>query len=216
MPGGGGTDVGSVLSYSWNKFTQNIGEWIILWLILLGIAIASYFLLIVASAIGSTAGSSTSSFGLGLRFNLVGILFSVILGAIQGVMLVVVAKGAAMAVNGQRVDVGACFKLTTNNILAGVIFGLVQAVLNYIFCGFGGIVAWLFIGFLPVLSALDDKGADALGESVSLSTSRASESMVYWLIGWFISGCLCFLGAPISMIGGAYLVKRFRGEPIAP
>jgi len=26
---------------------------------------------------------------------------------------------------------------------------------------------------------------------------------------------LCFLGAPIAMIGGAYLVKRFRGEPVA-
>ena len=211
MPGGGGTDVGSVLSYAWNKFIQNIGEWIILWLILIVAAIVGGFI-VVAVSVGASATNSFTSFS---GISLLSIVFSVLLNMLYGVLLVALAKGAAMSVNGQRVDVGACFKLTSNNIIAGVIFGLVVGVLTA-FCRLFGVAGWLFLGFMPVLSALDDKGADAAGEAVSLSTSRASESMVFLLIGWIISSCLCFIGGPITMIGSAYLVKRFRGEPVAP
>ena len=201
----GGTDIGSTLSYAWNKFIQNIGEWIVLWLVLVAVTIV--FAVISAVAVAG------ASFG-GFRFNFVGIIIGLLSGAISGVLYVAIAKGANMALNGQKVDVAAAFKLTSNNIIAGVIFGLIYGLLNY-FCFLFGIAAWLFLGFLPVLSAMDDKGADALGESVNLSTSHASEAMLFWLIGWFIGGVTCGIGAPIAMLGGGYLVKRYRGEAVA-
>ena len=40
--------------------------------------------------------------------------------------------------------------------------------------------------------------------------------MLYWLIGWLITGLVCFLGAPVAMIGATYMVKQYRGEPVAP
>lgn len=203
--GGGGTDIGSTLGYAWNKFIQNIGEWVVLWLVL----VAAVIIFAVIGAV-VVAGASFSSF----RFNFVGIIIGLIGGAISGVLYVAIAKGANMALNGQKVDVAAAFKLTSNNIIAGVIFGLIYGLLNY-FCFAFGIVAWLFLGFLPVLSAMDDKGADALGEAINLSTSHAGEAMLFWLIGWFIGGVTCGIGAPIAMIGGGYLVKRFRGEAVA-
>jgi hypothetical protein len=210
-PGGGGaggdTSFGTVFSYAWQKFIQNIGEWLVLWLILLAIAIV----LVVLTTVVAVGGAST---GIGFRFNVIGIVLSLIFGAVQGVMLVAVAKGANMAVNGQKIDIGACFKFTGNNIVAGALFGLISAVLGY-FCFIFSIVVWLFGGFIPVLSAVDDKGADAIGESVSLSSSRAGESLPFWAVAWLITGCLCFIGSPIAMIGGTYLVKRFRGEAVA-
>jgi len=40
VPGSGNTDIGSTLTYAWNKFIQNIGEWIVLWLILVAVTIS--------------------------------------------------------------------------------------------------------------------------------------------------------------------------------
>lgn len=206
---GGGTDLGAVLSYSWNKFTQSIGEWVVLWLILIGISILAAILTFTVVAGAGAAGGFT-----GFRFNVVGIVIGILFGAVSGVLMVALAKAGVMTVNGQKIDIGACFKLTGNNIVAGVIFGLIYGFLNAL-CGLLGIVAFLFLGFLPILSAMDDKGAEALSESVNLSTSRPGEAMGFWAVAWLISACLCFLGAPIAVIGGSYLVKRFRGEPVA-
>jgi hypothetical protein len=208
--GGGGTDVGTVMSYAWNKFVQSIGEWVILWLIEIGVTIAFVIVAAAVSAGGGLAGGFSS-----LRFSGLSIVLGIVQGVITGVLFVVLAKAAVQATNGQRIDVGAAFQLTGNNIAAGAVFGVILGVANSI-CGLFAIPVYLFLGFLPILSALDDKGAEAIGESVSLSTSRASESMVFWLIGWFISSCLCFLGGPLTVLGGTYLVKRFRGENVAP
>ncbi len=119
-----------------------------------------------------------------------------------------------MAVNGQKIDLAAAFKLTTNNIMVGVVFGLIFGVLESL-CWILVIGAFLFLGFMPVLSAMYDKGIDSLSESVSLTTEHSSDAMVWWLIAGLIAG-FCGLGAPIAMIGGVYLVKRFRGEAVSP
>jgi hypothetical protein len=206
----GGTDVGSVLSYSWNKFVQSIGEWVILWLIAV---VASIVVSIVIGLI-AFGGGMAGGFS-GIRFSGLGIVLGILGGMVTGVVFVVLAKAAVQAVNGQSIDIGAAFQLTGNNIAAGLVFGAVYGLANSI-CSLFTIPVFMLLGFLPVLSALDDKGADAIGESVSLSTSRASESIVFWLIGWFISSCLCFIGAPLTVIGGVYLAKRFRGDSVAP
>jgi hypothetical protein len=206
--GAGGTGVGDALSYAWRKFTQNIGEWILLWLIYLAVAIA----LFVVAAIVVTGGAATD---VGFRFNFLGIGLGLLGGIVQGVLLVVVAKAAVMATNGQKVDIGAAFKLTSNNIVAGAVFGLIYGLANS-FCFLIGIGVWMLLGFVPVISALDDKGADALGESTSLSTGHFGEAGVFMLVGWLITGCTCGIGGPIAMLGGTYLTKRYRGEAVAP
>ena len=68
---------------------------------------------------------------------------------------------------------------------------------------------------MPALSANEDKGAEALSESSTLATSRPAEVMLFLAVGWLITSC-CFLGAPLAMLGSVYLVKRYRGEPVAP
>lgn len=206
IDGAGGTDIGSTLTYAFNKFIQNIGEWVVLWIVGIAVIIVGAIIVGVLSA-GAGLGS------VGLHFGFLGIIGWLIFGAIYGVVLVAIAKGAAMAAGGQPVDVAAAFKLTSNNIIAGVIFGLAWGLLHSI-CPFFDIIAFLFLGFLPVLSALDDKGADAASESVNLTMSRTNETMLYWLVAWFIAGALCALGAPIAMLGGVYLVKKYRGEPV--
>ena len=206
-PTDGGTDLVPTLTYAFNKFVQNIGEWVILWLIMVGVVIVGA---VISGIVVAGAGIGGFSF----RFNFLGIIFGLLLGAVQGILLVAVAKGAVMAVNGQPIDVGACFKLTSNNIMAGAAFGLVLGLLSS-FCSLFGVVAFLFFGFAPILSAMDDKGIEAMTESMNLSTSRSNETMLYWLVGWIVTGVVCFLGAPVAMIGGTYMINKYRGLPVA-
>src|SRR5262249_44881877 len=100
QPGGGNTDLGSTLSYAFNKFIQNIGEWIVLWLILIGVFIIAG-IIVVAISVGGSFG------GFGLRFNVLNIVAWALAGAVIGVVYVAIAKAALMAVNGQKVDIGA-------------------------------------------------------------------------------------------------------------
>lgn len=203
--GGGGTDLGSTLSYAFNKFIQNIGDWLVLWLILVGVFILASILITVV-VVGASAG--------GFTFNFLGIILWAVVGAAIGCVYVAIAKAANMAVLGQKIDIGAAFKLSSNNLIAGATFGVLFGVLNS-FCWILGLVVFLFLGFVPVLSAMYDKGFEAFGESVNLTTSNPGETMVFWLIAGFFAS-ICGLGAPIAMIGGAYLVKRYKGEDVAP
>jgi hypothetical protein len=208
-PGGAGaTGVGDALSYAWRKFTQNLGEWIVLWLIF-------FVALLVLAGLGFAVAASSSGSSVGFRFNVVGIGLGLVAGVVQGVLLVVVAKAAVQATGGQKVDVAAAFRLSGNNLVAGAVFGLVYGALNSL-CFLFGIGAWMVLGFVPVLSALDDSGVEALGESSSVSTGHFGEAGVFMLVGWLITGCTCGIGGPIAMLGGTYLVRRYRGEPVAP
>ena len=87
-------------------------------------------------------GRSSAAADVGFRFNFLGIGLGLVGGIVQGVLLVVVAKAAVMATNGQKVDIGAAFKLTSNNIVAGAIFGLIYGLANS-FCFLIGIGVWM-------------------------------------------------------------------------
>lgn len=207
--GGGGTpgtlDLGSSLTYGWNKFVQNIGDWILLWLSFVAISIIGALLIF---AIG---GSAT-----GLRFNFVGILVGgIVIGAVQGVLYVILAKAAIAVTRGERPEVSKAFALTGNNLVAGAIFGIVLGLLSY-FCFIFGIVAWLLIGFLPIIAADRDAGAEAAGEAFQLQTSRFGESALLLVVAWAISAFTCGLGVPVAEIALAHGYKTMRGEPIAP
>jgi hypothetical protein len=169
------------------------------------------FPIIIAAVV--VTGAGFGGFG-GFRFNFLGIIIGLIGGAVQGMLYVAVAKGAVQAANGEKIDIGACFKFTGNNIAAGVVFGLLIGLFGY-FCFLFGIIAWILFGFMPILSALDDKGAESISEALNVSTSHTNEALVWMLISWFIAGVICALGAPIAMVGGVYLVKRYRGEAVA-
>ena len=134
----------------------------------------------------------------------------------QGILLVHRRQGRSRWHRGEKVDIGECFKLTGNNLVAGAIFGVVLGILVVVLQPASASLVFLFLGFVPVLSALDDKGADALGESVNLSTSRRQRG--HGLPGssaGSLAAVLCSSAPRSRMIGGTYLVKRYRGEPVA-
>lgn len=216
--GGGQLDLGSALGYGWNKFVQNIGEWIVIWLVLVGVIILSAIIagVVLAGALITTGG------GIGGRFIFLAV--QVLFGGIQGVIYIAVAKAALAAARGETPDVGVAFKLTGNNIVAGIIFGVALAVVNWatswiclgFFSSLVGILVYMLLGSFPIISADQDRGADAVSEAVQLHTSNFGVFGVYWLIGGLITAFTCGLGGPVAMLGGVYLYKLNRGEAVAP
>lgn len=213
---GGGLDIGSALGYGWNKFVQNIGEWIIIWLVMLAVFILS-------GVVGGVVVVGSIATG-GMAFRFVYLLTQIFFGAVSGVVFIAIAKAALAAARGETPDLGAAFKLTGNNIVAGVIFGaaigLLQWIASWICLGFYGgvlaIVVYMLLGSFPIISADQDRGVDALSEALQLHTSNFAVFGLYWLLGGLIVWVTCGIGGPVVMLGGVYLYKLNRGEAVAP
>jgi hypothetical protein len=207
-----------VLAYAWRKFTQNLGQWLVIWLI--GLALGAGVLAVqsvIASATSETVeGESTTT--VGATGVLASWIAAAVLWVLLGILLVAVARAAVAAVEGRRVAVGEAFRLTGPNVAAGAAFGLIYGVLTPVpFVGvLLGIGVFVLLGFSLVLSALDGRGADAIGDSIGMVRRQPRTSVPFWVVGWFLTGCLCIIGAPITMLGAVYLVKRYRGEDVAP
>lgn len=215
---GGQLDLGSALGYGWNKFVQNIGEWIVIWL-------ALFAVVVVAAIVGGVlfAGMLVTT-GSGIGGRLILLVVQVLFGAVSGCVYIAIAKAALAAARGETPDVGTAFKLSGNNIQAGVIFGVAIAILQWVaswVClgfigGLLGIAAYMLLGSFPIISADQDRGPDALSEAVNLHTSNFGLFGVYWLLGGLIVWLTCGLGGPVVMLGGVYLYKLNRGETVAP
>lgn len=206
-----------VLAYAWRKFTQNLGQWLVIWLI--GLALGVGVLLVqglISSATSETVeGESTTVDATGVLANWIA---ATVLWVLLGVVLVAVARAAVAAVEGRPVAVGEAFRLSGPNVATGAAFGLLYGVLTPVpFVGvLLGIGVFVLAGFALVLSALDGRGADAIRDSIRMVRERPRTSVPFWVVGWFLTGCLCIVGAPITMLGAVYLVKRYRGEEVAP
>jgi hypothetical protein len=223
-PGGEpeGTSVGEVLGYAWRKFTQNLGQWLVIWLIGLAlgigvIAVQGVITSATSETVDSVDGGSTTT-TVGATGVITSWIAAALLWVLLGVLLVAVARAAVAAVEGRPVAVGEAFRLSSANVAAGAVFGLIYGVVSPVpFVGILlGIGVFVLLGFTLVLSALDGRGPDAFRDSVQLVRAHPRTSVPFWVIGWFLTGCLCIVGAPITMLGAAYLVKRYRGEDVVP
>lgn len=207
-----------VLAYAWRKFIQNLGQWLAIWLIglALGVGVLVVQSLITSATSETVEGESTTT--VGATGVLASWIAAAVLWVLLGVVLVAVARAAVAAVEGRPVAVGEAFRLSGPNVATGAAFGLVYGVLTPVpFVGILlGIGVFVLAGFALVLSALDGRGADAIRDSIGMVRERPRTSVPFWVVGWFLTGCLCIVGAPITMLGAVYLVKRYRGEEVAP
>jgi hypothetical protein len=203
----GGVDVGAALSYGWNKFTQNIGELLVIWLVLVAVRI-------VFGALNYFLGVGTSFGSFGSRF-FIGFGLYILDGIIAGVLMIPLARAAMAIVNGQKVDVGQAFQLSGPPLVGGIVFGLLLGV-GYALCGLPALVVWFLFGLTPIVAVAENKGADALGVAMNIVTSRFGEFFLILLVAGLLTLCTYYLLAPFAFISMAYLYKTHRGEPVAP
>jgi hypothetical protein len=198
--GGANVDVGAAFSYGWNKFVENIGDIIIIWLIVIAVQVVFGIL-----------GRSVSGIFATLVVQAVGFIVS----AIAQIGLV---RVGLLITAGRKPTPQEAFK--TDQLGPYIIVAILTGI--GVFIGFfalciGAIIVAFLLYFAPyyVLDQRQDPVA-ALQSSFQLTTKNFGTVGVFALLAFIVSFCTCGLAAPIVQIGAAYLYRNLNGQPVAP
>ncbi len=219
--------VGAALSYSWTKFTQNIGPLVVVVLvaflafgILYGIGIA------LGSAVGGASYSGDSS--VGFAFGGVSAVLLYAFLALGYVAMMIISLGLMRATlditAGRPVSFQSVFNFSDlgGALVTAIVVGLATAI-GSMLCYLPGIVIAFFTMY-AILFSLDKKMPvmDAVKASFEMVKNNVGPSILILLVAGLIAGvggAVCGIGAlvtyPMAMIMLAYAYRYLQGEPIA-
>jgi uncharacterized membrane protein len=204
-PSGGSPDVGTALSYGFNKFFAN-------WQAILGVILVAF----AAELVFNLVSLGVSSFAGKLLFAIIGIV-------VNAVVAIGIYKTALMVTAGQTITMGEAFTYDRWGewIIFSLVFGLMVGV-GLVLCLIPGLVVLALFGMAPYFFI--DRGmslGDALTASREAATSRGFALPV--LLSVIVGGLgviACVVGALVTMpaayIAVAYLYRNASGQPVAP
>lgn len=234
-PGGSGWDVGSALSYGWNKFQANVGQIIVaaLALIVAMAVLGGIGFGILAAATSdyectydpdtfSTECDGGTSFILGI------ILYGLIVALI---MIAAQVIGAGLIRASLDITEGKPFLTSTvfkfDKIGSVIVTSLIIAAATFvgtILCYLPGLIVGFFTSYS--LYFVMDKGlapVDAIKASVNLVKDNLGTALIWYIVGGLVAGAgaiACGVGLlvtiPIFLIGTAFTYKHLTGQPVAP
>jgi hypothetical protein len=200
-PYGTAPDLGTALSYGWNKFIANIGDILIIWLVVFGVQLG--FNLLQRLVGGGFLVSTT--------LTIIGFVISMILQ-------IALIRVGLLITSGQKPTVEAAF--STDNlgpyIVASLLFGLALFIGLLVFC-IGALIAGFLLWFYGYF--VIDRNEDpvtSLKSSYELVTKNLGVVGPFALIAIVLSFCTLGLAAPILQISSAYIYRSLNGQPVAP
>jgi uncharacterized membrane protein len=224
QPGGYGGppaqwDIGSALSYGWNKFQANAGQIIIAALALVvGVAVIAVVGFLIQGAIVSY----DTSFFLILIINAFIVAAIIVVAQVIGAGII---RGALDITEGRPFTAATVFKFHNigNVLVTGLIIGGLVLV-GTILCYLPGIVVGFATSY-AMYFVLDKNMApvDAIKASVDLVKNNLGNTILWYIVAALVGGAgaiVCGIGAlvtyPIALIGTAYTYKLLTRQPVAP
>ncbi len=208
--GGGGAagnlDVGAALSYGWAKFTQYIGQIIVIVLIIFGVQI-------VFNIISQVIQGSVDSFVVGMALS--GIFFAA--GLFLSFLLQAGLIRAALAVTrGQAPDPSMLF--STENLGPFAVASLIVAALSWVgilACCIGMIVV-LFYTYFYGFYVLDRGSApvDSIKQSFELVKNNTGSVALLMIVVIIINFLTCGLASGVTFLSLGYAYKTLNGESV--
>jgi uncharacterized membrane protein len=204
-PGGGSPQVGTALSYGFNKYFANVGP-----------VLAVFAVYVVVQVVVVLIQLSVSSFAGKLLLNIVGLVVSAIVS-------LGIYKTALMITAGQVPTVGEAFTYDrwAEWIVFAIVYGLMVSV-GLALCVIPGLVVLAFFGMAPFFFI--DRGM-SLGDALTASREAASNrgfalpvilSIVVGVAGVIACGIGFLVTAPAAFIAVAFLYRNAAGQPVAP
>ncbi len=154
-------------------------------------------------------------------YALTGFVVSLFVSALSAGLI----KAALDSVDGKEVNPGSVFAYVTQpNVLVTAAIIAALTFVGFLLCYIPGII----VGFLTVFAMffVVDKNmapVDAIKASVSLTTSRLGDTVVFYILGvivLIVGALLCGVGllaaVPVVLAAGAYTFRRLHDEPVAP
>ncbi len=200
-------EIGTAFSYGWAKFKENVGQWILIALVVT-----------VVNLVFGVVAYSIDSFFARVIFQLIGF----VVGQIVTLGLI---RAALDVTQGQAPDVGRVFKTEHlgTYIVASILYGLAVSI-GLILCIIPGLflaIMFTFYGYYIL-----DRGVgatDSLGESWNLVKSNFGSILgllVLAIVLNFVGLLLCGIGilvtGPVTWTAIAYAYRTLNGEPVAP
>lgn len=218
VPAGAGTPgnvpIGEAFSYGWNKFTADVGPWILMALALFVIGLVGSFIRFVALA------AVDGFFGLILQFVLGVVLFVLLYAASYGIV-----RAALLVTDGERPNPSKAWQMDQFGpyLVASILVGIIVTI-GYILCVVPGVIAQFLLMFTPYF-VIDKKIApvEAMKASSNLVSKHIGGLIGFLLLAWlvmFLGVITCLVGMliafPVTLVATAYVYKRLDGRPVAP
>lgn len=221
--GGGNTpqlDVGSALSYGWEKFQQFWKEFVLLQLAMF-VAVLVVVLIAFLAVIPASTGTDT---GIVVTWILSAVIFFVIF-ALAFILQAGVLRAGLGVTRGQTPSIE-MLKDTTNlgpYILTVLLVGL-GVMIGSILCILPGIAFGIVTAYAPLLSLDKGMGAvDAIKRSYEMVMSNLGQVLLILLVSYlvyYVGSLACGIGvlvtAPIALVMICYSYRALNNEPVAP
>lgn len=203
-PGGGSPDVGTALSYGFNKYFANIGAVLLIIVVAFG---AQLLVNILELSVSSVFGR---------------LLFSVVGLVVGAVVSIGIYKAALMITAGTVPTVGTAFTYDRWGewIVFSIVYGLMVGI-GLVLCIIPGLFVLAFFGMAPYFFI--DRGM-SLGDALSASREAASRgyavpvilSVIVGALGLIACGIGALVTAPAAYIAVAYLYRGATNQVAAP
>lgn len=201
--GGGGQvvssfDIGSALSYGWNKFVQYIGQIIVIVLVIFGV-----------NLVFNVVSQAVDSIVLSLVLSIVGWIVSMIL------QLGLIRVGLGIT-EGKTPEVSMLFQTDHLGpyILATILYGLAVLVGLLALC-IGALIVAFFLWFYGFFIVDRDAGpTDSLAASFNLVKDNFGQVLLFAIVAVVLTVVTCGLASAIVMIATAYAYKVLTNQPV--
>ncbi len=211
--GGGGTpaggvtlDFGAAFSWAWKQFTDNLGAWLTI-----SIVVAVIYLVFFGAAF--------------VVQSLVVALLLRLIGYIVGAMIALGFIRASLAsTRGEKPELSMMFQSDHlgEYILASILFAVLFTV-GFVVCCVGEIAVLLFLGFYGFFIVDKGQGAtESLSSSFNLVKANFGNVLLLLIIAWALyaigiitCGIVLLATGPLAYLLLAYGFRTLNGEPVA-
>jgi len=212
--------IGNAFSWGWTKFTQNVGTFIGVAAVMLGVTILINGLLWVILF----AGASTGSEGGFIVSLILSALFVAVLFFIQFVFYLPFVRAVMMLTRGEKPIFAELFKTEgLGNFVGGAALMAIGVFLGTLLCYVPGII-FAFFGLFWAFFIVDRNlgPVEAIKSSFGLVNRNLGAVVLLYIgvmIAIFIGYLLCGIGIlaalPVSLLAAGYVYKTLNGETVA-
>ncbi|GAA4848277.1 hypothetical protein GCM10023221_29150 [Luteimicrobium xylanilyticum] len=214
--------VGDAISFGFRRFGQNVGAWLLLALILLGINLVWGLISGDYDRIRDAFDSNTNTASVSLGFG--GIVMSIIGFVISSFITAFLTKGGLDESAGKKPSVGEFFQIRNfgNVLLAAVIVGILTGV-GLVLCILPGLAVALFSAFTYYFVIDRNLAAfDAIRASWNLVAKNFGSVLGLLVLlfllnvaGAIVCGLGLFVTIPVSYIAVGFAYRRLTGSQVA-
>ncbi len=208
------------ISFGWQKFSANVGQWLIAGLLVVAVSI----LFGVFSYVVEPSADPYETNPFASMFSIPAILINFVSTLATYLLSAYFYRGALDEAEGRKFDIGSTMSrvplgpalLTSLLVSVGTTIGMILCFLPGIIFGF---LAWFSLLFVI------DKGLDpiaAITASINLIWKNIGQTLLFGLLAIVViiaGACLCGLGLfvayPVTLIATAYTYKKLQNEPVA-